>query len=216
MSAIDPAPQTVRKLKPGVAGYWVGGALVLFGIVGAIVWFVVGLIGISNTVDDFQRVPADGGGTVTLDGDTSYVIYVEDRSTSRFATDVRLALTDPGGDQVDLRTYESEFDYDFSGRSGTAFFTFRSDEAGTYAIVSESASQRATLAVGSSLAGDLVWTIAMPFVIGGLGFLVGIILIIVTLVRRSGDKKRRDARALPTAAPPPGFPPAPPGYPPTR
>jgi hypothetical protein len=214
VSASITAPATPRKLRPGVAGYWIGGALVLAGIVGAIVWFVVGLIGLSNSVDDFERVPADGGGTVTLDADTSSVIYLEDRSGAA----VRLELTDPAGDPVDVRTYGSEFTYDFGGRSGTALFTFRSTEAGEYALASESSSSSATLAVGPSLASDLVWTIAMPFVIGGIGLLAGVILLIVTLVRRSGDKKRRDA---PTATrrpplPPPGSPQAPPAYPPVR
>ena len=216
MSSIGPSPHATRKLKPGVAGYWIGGALVVLGIVGAAVWFVVGLVGISNSVDDFERVPANGGGTVTLDNDTAYVIYIEDRSGSRFAASVRVSIADPSGDPVDVGTYGSEFDYDFGGRSGTALFTFRSDEAGEYALTSESSSLRANLAVGRSLASDLVWTIAIPFVIGGIGFLIGIVLIVVTLVRRSGDRKRRDAGAVPTALPPPRFPPAPPGYPPAR
>ena len=221
MSPFDPSPPAIRKLKPGVAGYWIGGGLVLLGIVGAIVWFVIGLVGISNAVDDFERVPADGGGEVALDDDTAYVIYIEDRSTSRFASNVRVTLTDPSGGAVDVRNYGSEFNYDFGGRAGTALFTFRSGSAGEYLLASESSAVGSSLAVGPSLAGDLVWTIAMPFVIGGIGFLVGIILIIVTLVRRSGDKKRRDAGSRPTAPPglpptSPGFPPAPPGYPPTR
>ena len=216
MSSIGPAAPTARKLKPGVAGYWIGGALVLVGIVGAIVWFVIGLIGISNAVDDFERVPADGGGTVALDDDTAYVIYLEDRSASRFASNVRVTLIDPSGDTVDVRTYGSDFNYDFGGRSGTALFTFRSDEAGEYTLASASNSVRSNLAVGRSLAGNLVWTIAMPFVIGGIGFLAGIILVIVTLVRRSGDKKRRDVSSAPMAPPGPGFPTAPPGHPPAR
>jgi len=216
VSSADPPPLALRKLKPGVAGYWVGGALVLLGIVGAIVWFVVGLVGISNAVDDFQRVPADGGGVVALDDDTPYVIYIEDRSTSRVASNVRVTLTDPSGEPIDVRTYGSEFNYDFGGRAGTALFTFRSDEAGEYTLASESSASRSNLAVGPSLADDLVWTIAMPFVIGGIGFLAGIILIVVTLVRRSGDKKRRDAHSRPMTPPPPGFPPPPPAHPPAQ
>ena len=101
MSPFDPPP--VRPLKPGVAGYWIGGGLILIGIVGAIVWLVFGLMRITSAIDEFERVPADGGGTITLDDDRPYVVYIEDGSTSRFATDVRLAVVDPSGDEVDLR-----------------------------------------------------------------------------------------------------------------
>ncbi len=195
MSPFD--PPSPRPLKPGVAGYWIGGALILIGIAGAVVWLVVGLMGISNAVDEFERVPADGGGTIALDDDRPYVVYIEDGSTSRFATDVRLAIIDPSGDEVDLRKYGTEFNYDFSGRSGAASFTFRSDEAGDYTVVSESSSSRATVAVGRSLAGTLVWTIVTPFVIGGVGLLLGIVLMVVTLTRRSTDKRRRDPQGPP-------------------
>lgn len=212
MSGTNPSPHATRKLKPGVAGYWIGGALVVLGIAGAIVWFVVGLIGISNAVDDFERVPAEGGGIVALDDNKAYVIYIEDRSTSRFAPSVRVTLTDPSGDSIDVQNYASDFTYDFGGRAGTAVFTFRSDEAGDYTLASESSPSRANLAVGPSLASNLVWTIAMPFVVGGIGFLAGIILIVITLIRRSGDQKRRRAQSTPMA--PPGFPTSPPRYPP--
>jgi hypothetical protein len=213
VTAFDPSTP-VRKLKPGLAGYWIGGLLIVFGIVGAIVWFAVGLIGISNSVDDFARVPADGGGTVTLDGDEPYVVYIEEDSSTGIPGDVRVSLTDPSGEPVELRNYSTDFTYDFGGRSGTAQLTFRSDAAGDYALASTSSSSQTTVAVGPSLARNLVWSITMPFVIGGIGLLVGVILIIVTLVRRSGDKKRRDAPGTRTTPPPHGFPP--PGFPQAR
>lgn len=221
-SAPGPAPSPARKLRPGVGGYWVAGALVLLGIVGAVVWLVVGLIRISNSVDDFERVPADGGGTITLDAETDYVVYVEDRTSSRFGPSVRIALTDPTGTSVDLDRYATDFDYDFSGRAGNARFTFRSTAAGDYELASETSSSGADVAVGPSIARDLVWTVAMPFVIGGIGFLAGAILFIVTIVRRSGDKKRRAAESQPStpfpgvSGAPPGMPGPPPGAPPPR
>jgi len=213
----SPAAATAsqRKLEPGVAGYWIGGALVVIGIVGAIVWFVVGLLGIVDAVEGFERVPADGGGTVTLDADTEYVIYLEDGASSRFGPSVRVGLTDPSGVAVDLDRYGSDFNYDFGGHAGTALFTFRSTEDGDYELSAESSSSFAEVAVGRSVAGDLVWTIAMPFVIGGIGFLVGVIILIVTLVRRSGDKRRRAAESQP-APPFTGVPGPPPGFPPPR
>ena len=64
-------------------------------------------------------------------------------------------------------------------------------------MVSESSSPRATVAVGRSLAPSLVWTIATPFVIGGVGLLFGIILVVVTLVRRSADRRRRGPHGPP-------------------
>lgn len=217
-----PADPSGGKLRPSVAGYWIGGAIIVVGIVGAIVWFVLGFVGISNVVDDFERVPADGGGTISLDGDRNYVIYVEEDDV--FGSGVRVRLSDPDGNDVDIDTYATELTYDSDGRSGRAVFTFRSGEPGDYTLTAEGP-RDVELAVGSSVAGDLVRTIAIPFVLGGLGLLVGVLLLVVTLVRRSGAKKRRAAAATPSThapgpagyGPPPGFPPGlgPPGPPPS-
>lgn len=214
------APMTsadTGKLRPSVAGYWISGALVIAGIVGAIVWFVLGFTGLSDTIDNFERVPADGGGTVSLDGGRDYVIYVEDGDT--FGSGVRVGVLDPDGAEIEIARYRTELTYDFDGRSGRASFTFRSDEEGAYTVLADGPSD-VEVAVGPSVAGDLVRAIAIPFVIGGVGLLLGLVLLIVTLVRRSGAKKRRAATASPPvygAAPPGSFPPSPgppPGFPP--
>jgi hypothetical protein len=199
------------KLRPGVAGYWLAGALVITGVAGAIIWFVLGFIGLSDTIDDFQRVPADGGGIVTLDADRDYVIYIEE--DNRFGSGVRVGLIDPNGAEVDIDRYRTELTYDFGGRAGRAAFTFRSGESGDYNLLADGPTD-VELAVGSSVAGDLVLAITVPFVIGGVGLLLGLLLLIVTLVRRSGAKKRRDATLPPPyGAPPPGPPPPAPPHP---
>ena len=57
-------------------GYLTGGGLIAVGVVGAVLWFVLSLVNLSNEVDDFQRVPVPGEGTVQLEA-RKYVIYYE-------------------------------------------------------------------------------------------------------------------------------------------
>jgi hypothetical protein len=47
-----------------------------------------------------------------------------------------------------------------------------------------------SIAIGDSIAGDLLRAILIPFVIVGITFLLGLIIIVVTAVKRSGSKKR--------------------------
>ena len=210
------ASNVPAKLKPGLAGYWIGSLVIVLGIAAAIAWGVVGFVGLIHSVDDFARVPAEGGGTVRLD-DGDYVVYLESgsRTTGASGTDVSVDISDPDGESVNVRRYSTDLNYDFDDRGGVAVYTFTADSSGDYAVtsglVSAAGPSSAELAIGPSLGGRLVRTIVIPFAIGGLALVVGIVLLIVTAVRRSGAKRRRDAETPRAFGGPGGFPPA--GYP---
>jgi len=151
----------------------------LLGIVAAILFGVLGFVGIANTVDDFARV-SPGSDTVRIDSRGEYVIYSEDGS---FFVDVQ--VTSPDGEVVRTNRYLTDLTYEFNGRTGRAISTFQATDTGRYTVTTTS-----DVAVGKSVAGDLIRTILIPFLIAGLGFLLGLIVIIVTAVKRSGSKKR--------------------------
>ncbi len=154
----------------------------MLGVVAAVAFGVFSFFGIADTVDDFARV-SPGTDTVRIDSTGKYVIYNEDGSS--FAT---VEVTSPDGESVRTSPYLTALDYDFNGRSGSALVTFQANDTGSYTITTDT-----RIAVGPSIAGDLVSTILVPFVISGLGFLIGVIMIIVVAVRRSGSKKRAAA-----------------------
>lgn len=167
------------EVRPKARWFWIGGGIIALGVVAAIATFVLGFAGIANTVDDFERVTPDGGGA-SIDSAGEYVIYNE--GLGSFAD---VIITSPDGEAIPLSFYSGGLTYGFGGRSGNALYTFDAPGAGVYRVETN-----ANIAIGKSIAGDLVRTIVLPFAIGGLTFVLGLIVIIVTAVRRSGSKKR--------------------------
>lgn len=166
-------------IRPKARWFWIGGAIMLLGVVASIVFGVLGFVGIANTVDDFARV-SEGSDTVRIDSTGEYVIYSENGSF--FAS---VDVVSPDGDPVETDRYLTELTYEYNGRTGRAVSTFEATDTGRYTITTDS-----DVAIGKSVAGDLIRAILIPFLIAGLGFLLGLIVIIVTAVRRSGSKKR--------------------------
>ena len=181
------------------------------GGLGAIVWFAVGFIRFSDRIDDFQRVPTNGQGEVTFDEAGGYVIHFEGPGASDGEIPSGQAQLTPvgGGEPVPLETYESDFTYDLNGRAGVAVLTVDIVEPGTYLLESESEGE-GELAVGRSVAGTLVTGIVGGLALGGFGLVVGVIVLIVTAVRRRGARPKN----APWIPPPPGSQPPPPPPPP--
>lgn len=166
-------------IRPKARWFWIGGGIMVLGIVGSIAFGIFSFLGISDKVDDFARV-SPGSDTIRIESTGEYVIYAEDGSS--FAT---VEVVTPDGEPVSTERYLTGLEYDFNGRSGQAVATFDADDTGRYTITTDT-----DIAIGRSIAGDLIRTVAGPFAIAGLSFLVGLIVIIVTAVKRSGSKKR--------------------------
>lgn len=228
--------------RPSSLGFWLGGLLIAAGIIGGALWIVAGLSNFSDAIDDFERVPVGQVGTVDLEaGD--YIVYAERGGglpQSSFISGIRMRPAGEGrGDEVEFEDYESEFTYDFGGRAGRAQLTFSIEDPGEYQVrIDDGPGTTATTAAfGPSVAGDLVSAIVGLFVIAGIGIVLGIILIVVTAIRRRKWRRRSwmdgaggtpyggnqpgvwnpgPAGAPPGAwgaPPPPGYaPPPPPGY----
>ena len=75
------------------AGFWLGGALVAAGVLGAVVWFVVSFLAIDDKVGDFQRVPVPGEETVGLEAQ-KYVIYYESSTADEFVPAFSIDIVD--------------------------------------------------------------------------------------------------------------------------
>ena len=57
-------------------GYWIGGGLIVAGVLGAVLWFVLSLVRLGDQVDEFQRVRVPGEATVQLEAQ-KYIVYFE-------------------------------------------------------------------------------------------------------------------------------------------
>jgi len=187
------------------AGYWIGGALIVVGVAGAILWGVLSFAGMGDTVDDFERAPAPGMARVELEA-RKYIVYVEGPGVGRdFAPPMEILITGPGpgaGGVLPLAGYSGSLTYSMSGHSGSAVATVTPPRAGTYelrAATTADPSAGFEVALGESIGGRIVRTILGALGIGGGLLAAGLALMITTGVRR----KRR------AAAPPP--PPSSPG-----
>ena len=220
-------PVIDEPIRPRALWYWIGAAVIVAAIAGAVFWLVSGILRLDDTVDGFERVPYPEGGTVTIADPGEYVVYTESFSGDEQAGGI--TVVDPDGNEVDTRLYVSSLTYDFGGEVGSASQTFTAEQAGEYELSSTGleSSGISSLAVGKSIGGDIVSAIVGAFVIGGLGVLVGVIVLIVTGIRRSSAKRERRPPTPPPSAwgqqqqtwganpPPPqaawGQPPPPPG-----
>ncbi|MEA2901156.1 MAG: hypothetical protein QOH36_1043 [Actinomycetota bacterium] len=196
---------------PSKKGYWLGAAIIVVAGVGAIVWFGLGFTRFSDRIDGFQRVPTNSQGEVTFDDTGGFVIYFEGPGASEGEIPTGQAQLTPvgGGDPVALDDYKSDFTYDLNGHEGVAVLTFDIDQPGPYLLESESEGE-GELAVGRSVAGTLVTSVVGGLALGGLGLVAGVVVLIVTAVRRRGARPKN----APWIPPPPGSQPQPPPPPP--
>ncbi|HEU0041959.1 MAG TPA: hypothetical protein VFQ15_06395, partial [Jiangellaceae bacterium] len=240
---VDSPPLTGErpKIKPGKGWYWVGALLIAGGLLGGAALGIAGVLNLTNSIEDFGRFRVEGGtgaATVTFEKPGQYSIYYENESevcadlgatpgepcetvTVQGESDppAQLDISITSGDRsLPIGPAENSLDYSFSGFSGTEVATVDVDEAGSYSMVVETRREgEFAIALGK----DVVSTV-LPWVLGAMalaavGLILGLIILIVTGVKRS-RRKREAAMAAATAYPsaPAVFPPvtAPPITPP--
>lgn len=102
------------------AGYWIGGGLIAFSVVGAIAWGVMGFMRIAQTVEDFERIPIPGTRTLLLEAE-KVILYVEGPGADELTPPVRVTVTDArsearGPDRVLRREPDLQLRCDGHGR----------------------------------------------------------------------------------------------------
>ena len=151
------------------AGYWVGGGLVVAGVLGAVLWFITSLAHISNGVDDFQRAPVPGEATMQLEA-RKYVVYYEGLNADEVVPPFEIEIADATtGTPLAIAPYGGSLTYSFSGHEGSAQGTVTPVHAGAYAVRTDSGARTsgASIALGRSLAWPILRGILGTFAIGG-------------------------------------------------
>lgn len=190
------------------AGYWIGGAILLVGSLVAVVWFALAVLDLVDAPEDFDRIAVPGSTVLTLD-DGTWMIYQEypgaDEGLYR-RTPPSVAVIDPEGRPVSLRPVSSSFTYSIGGHDGVALHEFTARRAGAYTIDVEVVGEPAsfgsqTVAVGRPLfdIGDL-GSVLGSLALGAASFVVGMVVLIVTIVRRGRGRPR-----VQPVGPPPGY-----------
>jgi hypothetical protein len=168
--------------------------------VGSVIWLVVTLVlgfsSLGGHVDDFQRVSLPGEGEVSLTEPGGYVLYYEgpgasDSSFPQFSA----SLVPVDGDaEVLISDYDGSLTYDVSGHSGVAVGSFQIDDAGTFLLVTDSEAEgtQADVAVGESIAGELVRAVVLALVGTLVLFFGGAALAVVVAIRRRRARRLLD------------------------
>jgi hypothetical protein len=196
----DAVPMTSPPNRVGPLGYVLAGVLVVaaIGWAGWSAWE-----GFANFDDGLQQIAFRGTESeadFTLRSTGSKKIFHEfhsrigDESVSnpQSIDGLRVELTNPHGDHVDVDSSIASEQYSFSGHEGVAVARFQADSTGTWHIkAQQDNSNRYVLAIGGSPIANvfkLLGKIVIPAVVLGL---LGLIVFIVTVVRRSQATKRQ-------------------------
>ena len=184
------------------AGYWIGGALVVAAIVGAIAYGLLSFRSIDRSVDDFVRVAAPGSRTVELE-DRKYVVYFEGPGAEEGRVPpVQVAIADASTERrLPIAEYEDELTYSLGGHEGTAQGTVTPPRAGRYVVTartSRGVPARLGVALGPSLAGRVLRAFFTAIGIAAVLGLAGFGLFGTTMVRRF--RRRAAERTAPPVA----------------
>jgi hypothetical protein len=176
----DDRPVTSR------AGCWIGAGLLAAGIVGAILWGVVGFARIATTIDDLERFAIPSTRTAQLEA-RKYIVYVEGPGADESTPTIELVVTDARSErEVPVRSYSGSLTYSFD-TTGSAVATITPPRDGDYIVRARGAGAGGAyqLALGPSIGGRIVAAIVGAFAIVGVLGLAGIGLLVATGVRRS-------------------------------
>lgn len=182
-------PGTGQKIK-GKPPLWLGIALAIAGPVIGILALIVSLVAVGSAVSDFTN--AEAGSSHTLEADQTYWIASGDGSTSVS----NCSVFGPGSSSIDVNTNPStNTSAEANGESWNIVGEFTSDEAGDYSVYCSGLLPTDTYVVEANAAGIVGGVLGLigGILVGGLIFLVGIVLIIINRVTAS--RRRREAGA---------------------
>lgn len=178
-------PESDRR-RPSTAGYRLAVAIAVVGLVAGAGWGITAYLGIQRQIDDFVRVGVPGQAVVSIQEAGGRVLYYEGPEPMPL-TDLAPQVRAPDGAAVRVEDYDLDLRYDApDGGVGQAIGMFEGDSPGRYEVrIDGTASPGAEVAIGETIANSKLGSVvgAVLLILGSLG--VGVVLTIVTAVRRS-------------------------------
>jgi hypothetical protein len=188
-----PAPRPRPKVS--ALGYWLAAVAMLAGLIGGGVLAAVTGYGAYERLTDLPRaaVPGDVTFDVTDTGD-QLVYYIGEADTSW--RELGLTVTGPDGQAVQVKNClfgtkvatiaAHDHDHEYTTHAEFAVATFRADQTGGYEVATTSAAEDgAEIAVGENLVVPVVVGLLGSLAVVVVGIATGVVLIVVTAVRRS-------------------------------
>ena len=180
-------PPVAAKPPPSAAWYWVGAVILVGSIVGGVVLIVTGFAGAFTRPIDAS---GDGATITATEADATFAIYEEGfGGTFGIGNPPPCSVAGPGG-EPEVRASLGATTLSLGSTTYHDVGRFTVPSPGSYTVRCD-----APLAVGPSL--EIAGTVARTFLGIGLiilGFIVGLIILIVTGVTR-GSRKRQAAQA---------------------
>jgi hypothetical protein len=195
---------------PGRKMYAVALLIVL---VGSIAAATVAYIRLSGLADHVPQVVVPGDADLTLSRAGTYTIYLERDavvngrlySTGDGIEAMQVRISSATGSPIEMSRPSISSNYSVSGRSGTAVLAFTIAEPGPYHLSASyadgSTEPEGVLAVGLGVPERILTTILQAMSIAGISFVVGVIVAIVTFVKRRRVTRRAPVVSSPGPAP---------------
>lgn len=180
---------------PSRRGFAVGAAIIALGLAAAVAWFVVGLVGLADAVEDLERVAIPGSGTVTLEEGRAAAYYETDLGEDAPVPPLEIRVDAPrGGPPVEVGAHSGEVSYSFSGHSGQSVAGLEVPRDGRYRVTVDApagAAPDAEIAVGEGVGGRLVGAILGAIAIVLVGGVAGTIVLVRTASRNARARRER-------------------------
>ena len=178
--------------RPSRMQYFAGIAIIVITsaiAIGLLVSSVLSLL----TPDMSITVP--GTRQLALNDSGYYFLFCEEQGSSSDScdaiADMDINLYDSASNAVELSEPSSDIHYTINDKSYSSVFDFRIDDPGTYTLVAEydegKSGPDAVIAIGRF---DFMGAFTASFAIGTLGFIIGLIIMIRTTMKRRSIGKR--------------------------
>ncbi len=192
------APLGTGSRRPTTLGYWLAVAIIVAGLIGSGVIAVATGVGAYDRLADFPRADVPGELTVDVDdAGNQLVYYLGTVDTSRH--ELGLEVTGPDGQPVHVTNYipavrAATLDHHDDLHWGVAgsdehrivVASFNAGTSGRYVVTTTGAAEDgAELAVGENLVRPVVVLLAVAAGVALAGLAGGVVLFVVTGVRRS-------------------------------
>jgi len=171
---------------------------------------VVAYTRLNGLAGELAQVVVPGETNLTLSQAGTYTVYLERESvvdgvvytTSGDVQGLRVRVSSSSGTPIEIGNPSMTSNYSIAGRAGSAVLSFTVSEPGQYHFAARYSDGRtepqAVLAVGLGVAEKILTTILQAMGIGFLGFVTGVIVAVITFMKRR--KASRGAVAVPSGA----------------
>lgn len=202
----------MNSIKPHWAWFFAGPVVLVLGCVVAVAMLIMGTLNVS---EGMQRVDVPGEGTITIEEPGQSTIFFEQSGVSHaqipggLVIEVRPAA---GGEPLPLSSSGGSFTYNNGNIAGRNYRDITFPGAGQYHVTASlppGEAARGRLALGGSPGAALGMALGGFFGVGGLSFVLCVVIVVVVFVMRSKSASRirqKQYQQMHPPGPPPGAP----------